>query len=148
MHFFHEPDLGIAGCAVEWKEHRIWGGQVWVWLPQEGDKTFPGTECFPGRQVVTSKRPSGGGMTLPLAVTHSTLSRPPAANAPLCAVGLSLAVFVPQLKVQKQGSLTEEEAVYHPFSHLRGVFLNKMLCALGLHLSLAHRQTGYGLPDS
>lgn len=69
MHFFHALDLGVTGCAVEWKERRLWGWQGWVRLPQEGNKMFPGAERFPGTQVAMWKGPSGGRMILPPAFT-------------------------------------------------------------------------------
>ena len=61
MHFFHALGLGVTGCAEERREHRLWGRKLWIWLLQEGDEMFPGTELLPGSQVATWKRPWGEG---------------------------------------------------------------------------------------
>lgn len=65
------------------------GRGAWFWLPQEGDKMYPGTEHFPGRQVATvsghlwGRDDSAPGVLLPVLSLsgHSTTSPFLAANA-------------------------------------------------------------------
>lgn len=154
MYFFHSLYLGIAGCAVEWKEHGLWGGGV-------SDFSRKGTECtqelkvFQGDRWLHVNGHLRGEVILPRAVMRCLLPfralHPP--SIPSCKCPFSLLYrtepghFCPQ-KGSEARFTQEEEAMYHPFSHLWVSLAKRILCTLDLHFSLSRTSSKRGLPDS
>lgn len=154
MYFFHSLYLGIAGCAVERKERGLWGGGV-------SDFRRKGTECTQELKVFQRDRwlrvngQLKGGMILPRVLMRyllpfRALHHP---SIPSCKYPFSLLYriepghFCPQ-KGSEARFTQEEEAMYHPFSHLWVSFAKKILCTLDLHFSLSHTSSKRGLPNS